>query len=274
MQFNNCLLQYTMKGMKSEEKMERLGELISGFITEGRGIYLMTGCFFIGFIIDILRYKNILHITSECSDIRHSADKIIKHLWMKYEGFEKTRQHVHSTRNFVDKYMFEWKICGLPVRLLTRIENLMALGCLYIGTAMGMYAYFQNISMSRSVIYTGGGVLMGLGLVMWKNVLGIEDKYEHLAVCLTYSLECMASKSNVVSVIGENTKQDIKQKQKQNGRHGALQNKNRNGDGEGKQNNVVSMRKDNKDTENRYNKNISVSEEEEIIKEVLDEFLV
>lgn len=255
--------------MKREEEMKQIGELISEFITQGKGIYLMAWFFLTGFVIDVMLFKNILYITSECADIRHSSAKIIKHLWMKYEGFEKTRQHVNNTGIFVDKYIFGWKICGIPVRLLTRIEKVMALSCIYAGIAFGMYSYMGTVSTIRAVIYVGGGMLMYMGLIMWRDVLGLNEKFEHMKVCVTYALESMYAKTNVVSVIGENIQGGESQKNinenKQENRQDVKTNTN-------KKVNITAFRNDR--NEKNAASQISVSEEEEIIKEVLDEFLV
>lgn len=247
--------------------MKQIIRNISEFVTDGYGIYIMTGFFLIGFIASIVRCIYISHITNESLDIKHSKNNMIKHLWMKYEGFEKTQQHLYNTQNFVDKNIFNWKVCGLPVRLFTKTESMSEMLCIYCGIALGMYAYCGRAEIVKSIIYIGGGILMFLGLAIWKCILDIEDKSKYMRTSLVYSLECMSAKNGAVRVIGEKAalneaKRTGKNKYSKNKNERKITTINEQSEGD-------SLSKGNNPVVNiTYTK-----EEEEIIKEILDEFL-
>lgn len=158
-------------------------------ILGGDAFWIMVGIFSLVFIIMGIESRAYEKLLNELEDMQHTGIQIFKQIKMKYEGMCRIGRNVNNTRNFVDKIMLSWRICGVRWDVLKRFEKIMSLGCAYIGFTFSMYVYFRQGLNNQWMIYAGGGLLMWLALKIWDITLDINYKKEKISVLVTDYLE-------------------------------------------------------------------------------------
>ncbi len=151
--------------------------------------WCMTGMFAVTFLmmgIESLVYERLV---KETQDMQHTSVHIFKQIKMKYEGMCRIGRNVNNTRNFVDKIMLSWKICGIRYDILRRFEKLVMVAFGYIGVVAAMYLYYKRGFCRECVILSAGGIMVGLALKMWEITLDIEYKKEKMLIMVTDYLE-------------------------------------------------------------------------------------
>ena len=151
--------------------------------------WCMTGMFAVTFLmmgIESLVYERLV---KETQDMQHTSVHIFKQIKMKYEGMCRIGRNVNNTRNFVDKIMLSWKICGIRYDILRRFEKLAMVAFGYTGVVAAMYLYYKRGFCRECVILSAGGIMVGLALKMWEITLDIEYKKEKMLIMVTDYLE-------------------------------------------------------------------------------------
>lgn len=158
-------------------------------ILSGDAFWIMAAVFSFVFVIMGIESRVYEKMLNETGDMQHTGVKIFKQIKMKYESLCRIGRDVNSTRNFVDKTMFYWKICGIRADVISRVEKVLAIACAYIGLTFSMYVYFRQGVNNQWMIYAGGGLLMWMALKIWEITLDIKSKKEKIAVLVTDYLE-------------------------------------------------------------------------------------
>lgn len=158
-------------------------------ILSGNAFWIMVGLFSAVFAMMGIESGVYEKMLDETMNMQHTGVQIFKQIKMKYEGMCRIGREVNNTRNFVDKMLFSWEICGIRNDILRRMEKIMSEGCAYIGLTCSMYVYFRQGINDQWMIYAGGGLLMWMALKIWGITLDIEYKKEKMAVMVTDYLE-------------------------------------------------------------------------------------
>lgn len=151
--------------------------------------WCMMGLFAATFLmmgIESLIYEKLVR---ETGDMQHTPVHIFKQIKMKYDGMCRIGKNVNNTRNFVDKIMLSWKICGIRCDILRRFEKLVMVAFGYTGVTAAMYIYYRKGFDRECVIFAAGGIMLGLALKMWDITLDVEYKKEKILVMVTDYLE-------------------------------------------------------------------------------------
>lgn len=169
-----------------------MGEII----IKGSAFWAMVVVFAFSFIIKGIECKYYEKMLEETLDLHHTAMLIFKQMKMRFESMCRIGKNVYSTRNFVDKSMQTWKICGIKYDVLRRVDEMLGWTCIYIGLAFAMFVYFKDGITGQMVLYVGGGLLMWIGLKMWDITLAIQQKFEKIIIFTADYLENMAANIN------------------------------------------------------------------------------
>lgn len=217
-------------------------------ILSGDAFWIMVAVFSAAFAVMGIESRVYERMLKETGDMQHTGVKIFKQIKMKYESLCRIGRDVNSTRNFVDKTMIYWKICGIRAEAITRTEKVMAVGCAYLGLMFSMYVYFRQGINNHWMMYAGGGLLMWLALKIWEITLDINSKKEKISVLVTDYLE----NQMYIAISSANTRTTAEAAATNEAKQGNRR--------------MNSEKKQDKAYNGEY--------EEKLIEEVLDEFLV
>lgn len=151
--------------------------------------WIMVGVFAVSFAVMGIEAGVYERMLDKTQDMQHTGVQIIKQIIMKYDGMCRIGRNVNNTRNFVDKIMLGWKVCGIRHDVLRRTEKIMMYAFAYAGITVSLYYYYENGSDRKCIFLAAAGVMMGLALKIWEITLDVDYKKEKLLVLLTDYLE-------------------------------------------------------------------------------------
>ena len=116
--------------------------------------------------------KRMVESAGSMSKSNHPLMRLVR---AKFEHACMISDTVENVGVFVDKYLYEYKICGLPLHTVRRLEKICAGLCALTGLAGAFFSY-QLYGMGDAVLRTGAcGV--GLGILVWLFHLTTDEEY-------------------------------------------------------------------------------------------------
>ena len=116
--------------------------------------------------------KRLVQAAGNMSKSTHPLMRLVR---AKFEHACMVSDTVENVGVFVDKYLYEYKICGLPLHTLRRLEKICAGLCGLTGLAGAFFSY-RLYGMGDAVLRLGAcGV--GLGILVWLFHLTTDEEY-------------------------------------------------------------------------------------------------
>lgn len=114
-------------------------------------------------------------LVQAAGNMNKSTHPLMRLVRAKFEHACMISDTVENVGVFVDKYLYEYKICGLPLHTVRRLEKICAGLCVLTGLAGAFFSY-QLYGMGDAVLRTGAcGV--GLGILVWLFHLTTDEEY-------------------------------------------------------------------------------------------------
>lgn len=114
-------------------------------------------------------------LVQAAGNMNKSTHPLMRLVRAKFEHACMISDTVENVGVFVDKYLYEYKICGLPLHTVRRMEKICAGLCVLTGLAGAFFSY-QLYGMGDAVLRTGAcGV--GLGILVWLFHLTTDEEY-------------------------------------------------------------------------------------------------
>lgn len=114
-------------------------------------------------------------LVQAAGNMNKSTHPLMRLVRAKFEHACMISDTVENVGVFVDKYLYEYKICGLPLHTVRRLEKICAGLCALAGLAGAFFSY-QLYGMGDAVLRTGAcGV--GLGILVWLFHLTTDEEY-------------------------------------------------------------------------------------------------
>lgn len=114
-------------------------------------------------------------LVQAAGNMNKSTHPLMRLVRAKFEHACMISDTVENVGVFVDKYLYEYKICGLPLHTVRRLEKICAGLCAFTGLAGAFFSY-QLYGMGDAVLRMGAcGV--GLGILVWLFHLTTDEEY-------------------------------------------------------------------------------------------------
>ena len=114
-------------------------------------------------------------LVQAAGNMNKSTHPLMRLVRAKFEHACMISDTVENVGVFVDKYLYEYKICGLPLHTVRRLEKICAGLCALTGLAGAFFSY-QLCGMGGAVLRKGAcGV--GLGILVWLFHLTTDEEY-------------------------------------------------------------------------------------------------
>ena len=114
-------------------------------------------------------------LVQAAGNMNKSTHPLMRLVRAKFEHACMISDTVENVGVFVDKYLYEYKICGLPLHTVRRLEKICAGLCALTGLAGAFFSY-QLYGIGDAVLRTGAcGV--GLGILVWLFHLTTDEEY-------------------------------------------------------------------------------------------------
>ena len=137
-------------------------------ILEKRIIYVLVGIFaamgVVSKCVSNVALKNLVRAAGNMSKSTHPLMRLVR---AKFEHACMVSEKVVNVRVFVDKYLYEYRVMGVRLYSLRRMENVSAVCCLVLGLLGAALEYSVN-GMQEQVIRTGAtGATMAVLLYLF-----------------------------------------------------------------------------------------------------------
>ena len=145
-------------------------------IMEKKLLFVLMGIFAgIGVADKCVVGMTMKRLVQAAGNMNKSTHPLMRLVRAKFEHACMISDTVENVGVFVDKYLYEYKICGLPLHTVRRLEKICAGLCALTGLAGAFFSY-QLYGMGDAVLRTGAcGV--GLGILVWLFHLTTDEEY-------------------------------------------------------------------------------------------------
>ena len=113
------------------------------------GVFVATGV--VSKLVVSITLKKLVKAASDMSKSSHSLIRLVR---AKFEHACMVSDKVQNVEVFAQKYLYEYRVCGMRLHKLQRMETGSAWMCLLTG-AFGAFAGYQVYGMSEAVFRTG-----------------------------------------------------------------------------------------------------------------------
>lgn len=150
-------------------------------IVDGHISFILMGIFVAaGVISKIVVSVTLKRLVKAASDMSKSSHALMRLVRAKFEHACMVSDKVQNVEVFAEKYLYEYRVLGIRLHKLQRMETGSAWLCLVIG-ACGALADYRVYGMSESVFRTGvTGVVEAVLLFLLHKVT--DEKYQLAAV--------------------------------------------------------------------------------------------
>ncbi len=151
--------------------------------------YLVIVMTLIGIISSGICSVLLIHLTKESKNITKTTNGLLKQIRLRFENCYRLDLQIRDVRGFVEKYIDNYKYLGLPMIAYKSVSNLMALGCVFVGTAEGIRGIIKQLEYKEYITYIIIYVLAAIMVIVTSQVWALEYKKEHLIVNISEYLE-------------------------------------------------------------------------------------
>lgn len=139
-------------------------------------LFVLMGIFAgVGVVDKCIVSMGLKRLVQAAGDMSKSTHPLMRLVRAKFEHACMVSDTVENVGVFVDKYLYEYKICGLPLHTVRRLEKICAGLCVLTGLAGAFFSY-RLYGMGDVVLRTGAyGV--GLGILVWLFHLTTDEEY-------------------------------------------------------------------------------------------------
>ena len=145
-------------------------------ILERRVVYVLMGIFTVaGLLSKIIVSATLKKLVRAAGNMSKSSHPLMRLVRAKFEHACMVSDKVENVGVFVDKYLYEYRVLGMRIHSLQRVERVSAILCLLCG-ASGALAEYGLYGMSEEVLRLGGSGA-ALAIVIYLLHLSTDEKY-------------------------------------------------------------------------------------------------
>lgn len=139
-------------------------------------LFVLMGIFAgVGVVDKCIVSMGLKRLVQAAGDMSKSTHPLMRLVRAKFEHACMVSDTVENVGVFVDKYLYEYKICGLPLHTVRRLEKMCAGLCVLTGLTGALLTY-RMYGMGDAVLRMGASGV-GLGILVWLFHLTTDEEY-------------------------------------------------------------------------------------------------
>lgn len=139
-------------------------------------LFVLMGIFAgVGVVNKCIAGMGLKRLVQAAGDMSKSTHPLMRLVRAKFEHACMVSDTVENVGVFVDKYLYEYKICGLPLHTVRRMEKICAGLCALTGLT-GAWLTYRMYGMGDAVLRMGASGV-GLGILVWLFHLTTDEEY-------------------------------------------------------------------------------------------------
>lgn len=144
-------------------------------------LYVLMGCVAVLGIVSKgtvgITLKRLVRAAGNMSKSTHPFMRLVR---AKFEHACMVSDRVENVEVFVDKYLYEYKVAGIRLHTLRRMEMASAAACLALGAVGVLFEYMAHGTQDK--MFQMGGVGLGLAVLVYAVHLITDEKYRLEAI--------------------------------------------------------------------------------------------
>lgn len=145
-------------------------------ILERHILYVLMGIFtVVGLLSKIIVSTTLKKLVQAAGNMSKSSHPLMRLVRAKFEHACMVSDKVENVGVFVDKYLYEYRVLGMRIHSLQRVERLASVLCLLSGVT-GALAEYILYGMDEEVLRLGG-IGAALAIVIFLFQLSTDEKY-------------------------------------------------------------------------------------------------
>ena len=189
-------------------------------IVNSSAVFWTMGVFTVaGIICKCITQWNLKRMIKAAGNIGKSTHRLMKLVKAKFEHTCMINDRVENIKAFVEKYLFEYKICGLSLHAWGQLQKIMVSICVMSGIFGAAGSYVQNGMGEEVFRYLS---FMGICVISMHVIYFATDEKYQTEIILMYMTEYLentyAPKFQKTATVLQERKQETKQEIKQEGK--------------------------------------------------------
>lgn len=137
--------------------------------------YTIAILFIVGMVLKLVASRKIRYLNIQVKEMNKSTEPFLKLVKAKFEHASMANDGVGNVNVFVDKYLREYKICGLSIHTMDKCRIVVLVGMVLLSLVGAVATYVTNTSVNTPSEYLTLGVISTLVLVGFYQM--IDEKY-------------------------------------------------------------------------------------------------
>lgn len=127
--------------------------------------YTITALFILGLLLKMLVSVRLKNLVTQAKEMNKSTDPLLKLIKAKFEHTSLANDGVENVDVFVDKYLREYKICGLSIHALDQFRKIILSSIIVLTVLGALGQYFYTPTELLWTTYLVVGTVAGLLLL-------------------------------------------------------------------------------------------------------------
>lgn len=167
--------------------------MLENMLSSNYVYYIMGIIFTVGIIIKAITGGTLNRLEKEAREMNKSVNPLLKLVKAKFEHSFMANGRVDNIEVFVDKFIREYKICGLSAHVWSRVKLFLVLLLVTVGVLASTRLY--SVGDYNATTFEPGVVAMILAVLMLGTYYTVDEKYR----LVTIKIYMMDHLENVMS---------------------------------------------------------------------------
>ena len=152
-------------------------------------LYAIFAAGFIGLISRMVLSRTMRRLLREAEGMGNTSHDLLLLIKRKYEAGAMVNRSVKNTEVFVERYLRRHQVGGMTLKRIGSITYEMMLCAMILGCVGGVGAYFDNMEIRQIILYPAASVLIVMLLLFCEAFLELDGKMEQLKLIVVDYLD-------------------------------------------------------------------------------------
>lgn len=163
--------------------------MIELLFREDYAAYFILFLFAAGTIGKLVIGISLSSTIKQSENMNVTRKNLLKQIKLKYENCYRLNLQINNVSAFVCKYIYKYRIWGIPLKSFNNVANICILLCMPAGILSAFTIYVNNMQLNKIVIYAVGGLILSFFGFIWNNIIDVHTKSDLLIINIQDYLE-------------------------------------------------------------------------------------
>ena len=147
-------------------------------------LYAILAAGFVGLLSRMVLSRTMRRLLKEAEIMGNTSHDLLLLIKRKYEAGAMVNRSVKNTEVFVERYLRRYQVGGMTLKRIGSITYEMMLCAMILGCIGGVGAYFDGMEIRQIILYPAASVLIVMLLLFCEAFLELEGRMEQLKLII------------------------------------------------------------------------------------------